>query len=249
MQASPISTPTGEHSATLFATIELSQKEWLVTLLSPDCDRMSRHRVVANDSEGLVTLFVRKRTRAERRLAQPVSIVSCYEAGYDGFWLHRFLCASGIENCVFDPASIAVDRRARRAKSDRIDGELLLRTLMAYRRGEPRVVRVVRVPSPAQEDARRGERERRRLIKERTAHINRIKGLLRSQGLGAGKPCHTEWPAWLADQSDWQGQPVLPQLHTELVHEHAPADAGVPADHHLPGGTCADTTSELGPTG
>jgi hypothetical protein len=72
--------------------------------------------------------------------------VSCYEAGYDGFWLHRLLVAAGITNYVFDPSSIAVDQRARRVKTDRIDGERMLRTLMAYLRGEPRVVRIVRVP-------------------------------------------------------------------------------------------------------
>ena len=106
-------------------------------------------------------------------------VVSCYEAGYDGFWLHRLLMAAGITNFVFDPASIAVEQRARRAKTDRIDGELLLRTLMAHLRGEPRVVRIVRVPSVEQEDARRASRERDRLVKEQTAHTNRIKALLR----------------------------------------------------------------------
>ena len=94
-------------------------------------------------------------------------MVSCYEAGYDGFWLHRLLLAAGITNYVFDPASIAVDQRGRRAKTDGIDGELLLRTLMAYCRGEPRVVRIVRVPSREQEDARRATRERQRLIGSR----------------------------------------------------------------------------------
>ena len=221
MQASSICTPTVDHCATLFATLELSQKEWLVTLLSPDRKRMSRHRIAANDSVRLLALLDQNRTRAERVLGRLVAVVSCYEAGYDGFWLDRRLRAAGIENHVFDPASIAVDRRARRAKSDRIDGESMLRTLMAYCRGEPRVVRVVRVPSPVQEDARRGERERRRLIKERTAHINRIKGLLRSQGLAVGRPHRADWLTWFADQRNWQNEPVLPQLHAELVRQHA----------------------------
>jgi transposase len=97
-------------------------------------------------------------------------VASCYEAGYDGFWLHRLLTEAGIGNLVFDPASIAVEQRTRRAKTDRIDGELLLRTLMAYLRGEPRVVRIVRVPSMEQEDARRASRERDRLITEQTGH-------------------------------------------------------------------------------
>jgi transposase len=116
------------------------------------------------------------------------AVRSCYEAGYDGFWLHRLLLANGITNYVFDPASIAVDQRARRVKTDRIDGEKMLRTLMAYLRGEPRVVRIVRVPTPEQEDARRASRERGRLTKEQTAHTNRIKALLRLLGMAVGNP-------------------------------------------------------------
>jgi transposase len=100
--------------------------------------------------------------------------VSCYEAGYDGFWLHRLLRTNGIENHVMDPASLPVDRRARRAKTDRLDLGALLRALMAWRRGEPQVRRMVRVPSLQEEDRRRQTRERERLIRERTGHINRI---------------------------------------------------------------------------
>jgi transposase len=148
-------------------------------------------------------------------------VVSCYEAGYDGFWLHRLLTAAGLTNFVFDPASIAVEQRGRRAKTDRIDGELLLRTLMAYLRGEPRVVRVVRVPSPEQEDARRDTRERQRLVTEQTAHSNRIKALLRLLGMAVGNPRRRDWLTWLEGQRDWQGQPVAPRLRAELEREHA----------------------------
>src|SRR5262245_5961252 len=116
------------------------------------------------------------------------AVVTCYEAGYDGFWLHRLLTKAGITNYLFDPASIAVEQRGRRAKTERIDGQLLLRTLMAHVRGEPRVVRIVRVPSREQEDARRVNRERERLISEQTAHSNRIKSLLRQHGMPVGKP-------------------------------------------------------------
>ena len=108
-------------------------------------------------------------------------MISCYEAGYDGFWLHRLLEAHGIRNYVIDPASLQVDRRARRVKTDRIDTERLLRSLMAYLRGEPKVWSVVRVPSVAEEDARRLYRERDRLVSERVQHVNRIlKGFARS---------------------------------------------------------------------
>jgi transposase len=148
-------------------------------------------------------------------------VVSCYEAGYDGFWLHRLLMAAGITNHVFDPASIAVEQRSRRAKTDRIDVEQLLRTLMAYCRGEPRVVRIVQVPSADQEDARRDTRERDRLVKERVGHINRIKSLLRLLGMAVGHPSRRDWLAWLAEQRDWQGQAVPPRTMIELEREHA----------------------------
>ena len=120
-------------------------------------------------------------------------VVTCYEAGYDGFWLHRLLMAAGITNLVFDPASIAVEQRSRRAKTDRIDGEFLLRTLMAHLRGEPRVVRIVRVPSLEQEDVRRASRERDRLVKEQTGHTNRIKALLRLMGMTVSNPRRSDW--------------------------------------------------------
>src|SRR6201999_189711 len=96
-----------------------------------------------------------------------------------------------------DAASIPVEQRGRRAKTDRIDGELLLRTLMAHLRGEPRVVRIVQGPSVEQEDARRASRERERLVKEQTAHTNRIKALLRLQGMAVGYPRRRDWLPWL----------------------------------------------------
>ena len=141
-------------------------------------------------------------------------------------FLHGDLERAGIgfkmraRNFVFDPASIAVEQRARRAKSDRIDGKLLLRTLMAHLRGEPRVVRIVRVPSPEQEDARHMTRERDRLITEQTAHTNRIKALLRLQGMAVGNPRRRDWLGWLGRQRDWQGQPLSPQLLAEVTREH-----------------------------
>lgn len=120
-------------------------------------------------------------------------MVSCYEAGYDGFRLHRLLRGHGIENHVMDPASLPVDRRARRAKTDRIDLAALLRTLMAWHRGESQVCRMVRVPSAEQEDRRRCSRERERLVKERVQHIGRIKGLLMTQGIRDFQPTRRDW--------------------------------------------------------
>ena len=220
MQAVTKGTPTAGDNGTIFVAIELSQKTWLVTLHSPDRDRMSRHKLEGGDHAGLLELIEKFRMRATEKLGSVPGVVSCYEAGYDGFWLHRLLEAAGISNFVFDPASIAVEQRSRRAKTDRIDGELLLRTLMAYLRGEPRVVRIVRVPSPAQEDARRSSRERDRLVKEQTAHTNRIRALLRLAGMAVGSPRRGNWLHWLAQQRDWQGQPLSPHLLAEVTREH-----------------------------
>ncbi|MDD1537935.1 MULTISPECIES: IS110 family transposase [unclassified Bradyrhizobium] len=220
MQAST-ATLTTDHNGTIFVAIELSQKTWLVTLHSPDRDRMSRHKLDGGDHAGLLELIEKIRRRAADKLGSVPRVVSCYEAGYDGFWLHRLLEAAGIMNLVFDPASIAVEQRSRRTKTDRIDGELLLRTLMAHLRGEPRVVRIVRVPSVAQEDARRSGRERDRLVKEQTAHTNRIKALLRLAGMAVGYPRRSNWLDWLAKQRDWQGQPLSPHLLAEVTREHA----------------------------
>ena len=221
MQASTAATLTIGDYGTIFVAIELSQKTWLVTLHSPDKDKMSRHRLEGGNHAELLALIGRVRERAARALGGVPAMVSCYEAGYDGFWLHRLLLAAGITNYVFDPASIAVDQRARRVKTDRIDGEKMLRTLMAYLRGEPQVVRIVRVPSGEQEDARRASRERNRLIKEQTAHTNRIKALLRLLGMAVGNPRRRNWLSWLATQRDWQGQAVPPQMLSEIRHEYA----------------------------
>jgi transposase len=221
MQTSLHSTPIGEHCATISVAIELSLRSWVAVIHSPERGRLSRHKLAAGDVAGLLAQIARVRARVAAALGREPAVVSCYEAGYDGFWLHRWLTAAGIANLVIDPASLAVDRRARRAKTDRIDGEQMVRALLAHRRGEPRVLSVVRVPSPAQEDARRQARERERLVKERTAHLNRIKALLRTLGLAAGQPKGAHWPAWLARQRDWQGRPVPPGLRDELLRQHA----------------------------
>lgn len=221
MQASTLGTPTNGHCGTIFVAIELSRQSWLLTIHSPDLDRFSRHKVSGGDHASLLRLIEDVRARAARKLGCAPEVVSCYEAGYDGFWLHRLLSQAGVANLVFDPASIAVEQRARRAKTDRIDGELLLRTLMAHRRGEPRVVRIVRVPSVEQEDARRASREHDRLVREQTAHTNRIKALLRLSGLPVGKPQRRDWLEFIARQRDWRGDPIPPQCLAEVGREHA----------------------------
>ncbi|PJK27359.1 IS110 family transposase [Minwuia thermotolerans] len=122
------------------------------------------------------------------RTGQSYRLIVIHEAGLDGFWIHRTLRNAGIESHVVDPASIATSRRRRRAKTDGIDGEALVRALLAYKRGEPRVCAIVKAPTPEAEDRRQISRERRSLIAERVEHVNRIKGLLFAQGIRDYEP-------------------------------------------------------------
>jgi transposase len=148
-----------------------------------------------------------------------VQVVVIQEAGLDGFWLHRLLEANGIESHVVDPASIAVDRRHRRAKTDVIDGEMLLRTLMAWARGERRVCSMVRPPSPDEEDRRRLTRERGTLLKERTQHTNRIKGLLAGQGITDYDPLRKDRLARLDALRTGDGHPLPERLKAAIRRE------------------------------
>ncbi len=172
------------HIAAIFVSLELSRSTWLVTSLSPGTsEKVSRHSVTAGNTAELMRLFAELKRKSAIRSGQSYPIITIQEAGLDGFWLHRVLQQEGIESHVVDPASIAVPRRRRRAKTDKIDGETLLRTLLACKRGEPRVCAMVVAPSPEEEDRRRLCRERRTLIEERVRHGNRIKGLLFAQGV------------------------------------------------------------------
>ena len=126
--------------AAIFVTLELSRSLWVVTSLSPGgAQKMSKRNVRSGDIASLLTLFSQLQEKARVRTGQSFPLIVMQEAGHDGFWIHRLLCNEGIESHVVDPASIATPRRGRRAKIDRIDGETLLRTLLAYKRGEPRV--------------------------------------------------------------------------------------------------------------
>ena len=172
-----------EDCATLFVSLELSRSTWVATSLALGSRKMSKHTLVDGDARKLLDLLARLKSRAEQRIATPVKVVAIQEAGLDGFWIHRVLEANGVESHVVDPASIAVPRRHRRAKTDAIDGETLLRTLMAWQRGEPRVCAMTVPPTPSEEDRRRVSRERATLLRERIRHTNRIRGLLFGQGI------------------------------------------------------------------
>ena len=159
----------------IFISLELSKSTWLITALAPGSEKMSRHSVAGGDLAGLFACFSELRRKAQARQGQLYPLVVIQEAGLDGFWIDRVLNQEDwIESHVVDAASIAVSRRHRRAKTDRIDGEALIRTLMAYKRGEPRVCSMVRVPAIEDEDRRRICRERKALVAERISHVNRI---------------------------------------------------------------------------
>ena len=208
------------HIAAIFVSLELSRSTWLVTSLSPGKgERMSKHGVTAGNVAELLTLFAELRRKAEVRTGQSYPIITIQEAGLDGFWLHRVLQQNGIESHVVDPASIAMPRRRRRAKTDRIDGETLLRTCLAYKRGEPRVCAMVVAPSPEEEDRRRLCRERRTLIGERITHVNRIKGLLFAQGICGYGPLRRDRRARLEALRTGDGRELPSHLKAQIGRE------------------------------
>ena len=213
--------PAASHDDAVgcLVAIELSKKSWIVAVNTPLSDKISRHTLKAGDGKELLDLCERIRTRVARETKRRVEIVSCYEAGYDGFWLHRLLEAHGIRNYVIDPASLQVDRRARRAKTDHVDVERLLRSLMAYLRGEPKVWSVVCVPSVAEEDDRRLNRERGRLINERIQHVNRIKGLLAIHGIYDYQPLRRDRMQPLDRLRTADGRTLPPRLKAEILRE------------------------------
>lgn len=212
--AAPI---TASDCAAIFVSLELSRSVWLMTALAaPLGSKMSRHQIRGGDVPDLLRRCAELQRTVEQRTGQVVPVIVIQEAGLDGFWIHRALVAAQIESHVVDPASIAVSRRHRRAKTDRIDGEALVRTLMAWRRGEPRVCAMVRVPTPQEEDRRRICRELKSLIGERIRHVNRVKGGLFSQGIDDYEPRNKDRRTRLEELRTGDGR-ALPQHLKALV--------------------------------
>jgi len=208
------------HIGAIFVSLELSRSNWLVTSLSPGKgEKMSKHSVAAGGVAELLTLFAELKRKAMVRTGQSYPTITIQEAGLDGFWLHRVLQQEGIESHVVDPASIATPRRRRRAKTDKLDGEALLRALLAYKRGEPRVCAMVVAPSPDEEDRRRLCRERATLIEERIRHVNRIKGLLFSQGICDYAPLRRDRRARLAALRTGDGRELPSHLKAQIGRE------------------------------
>lgn len=209
--------PHDQHPMRLYASLELSRSTWLVTSLSSGSSKMSRHTTAGGDGPALLTLLARLRSKIGQPAGGSAKVVVIQEAGLDGFWVHRLLQANDIESHVVDPASVAVPRRQRRTKTDAIDGETLLRTLLAWQRGEPRVCTMVVAPTPEQEDRRRTSRERAVLLQERVRHVNRIKGLLLGQGVTGYDPLHKDRRTRLEGLTTGDGRPLPACLKAELL--------------------------------
>lgn len=209
-----------EH-ATMYVAFELGKAKWKLGIVVPGSNKLSQYTVEGGDTAAVLELLGKAGRKAEKRLGAPVRVVSCYEAGYDGFWLDRWLQAHGIDNRVLDPASVEVNRRSRRAKTDRLDLEKLMRALMRHEAGDRLACKMVHVPTAGQEDERRPGRERQRLIKERTGHVNRLKGLLHGQGIRQPWGRCKDFAAWLATLDTGDGRPLPGHLAAELKREHA----------------------------
>lgn len=175
---------TEKHSQVstfLHLALELSQNSWKLAF-STGLGQKARHR---NVPAGNATALMAEIDKARERfgLGEQAPVVSCYEAGRDGYWLHRYLVENGVQNSIVDSASIEVNRRARRAKSDKLDVDKLLTMLIRYHLGERKVWKVLKVPSLDAEDQRNPHRELQELKRERTRQVNRIKGLMATQGV------------------------------------------------------------------
>lgn len=211
-------TRESEHDP-LFVAIEMSRSKWIVGLHSELSDKVSIHSVDWGDTQGLFALIERLQHRVQSKLGVRPSVLCCYEAGYEGFWLQRLLAAAGHCALVIDPASLLINRRAKRAKTDRLDARAMVRALIGFNRGEDQVLNAINVPTVEQEDERRLVRERQRLIKEQTAHTNRIKGLLVTQGVVGFRPREPNAREALSHFRTGDGRPLGPRLIEEISRE------------------------------
>ena len=206
---------TSETSQVLYLAFELGVEEWKIGFIR-DLGTKPRMRVMSARD---VTRLAREITAAKQWFALPANaaVRSCYEAGRDGFWLHRHLATVGIDNRVVDSSSIEVNRRQRRAKSDGLDARKLLGMLLRYHAGESKVWSVVRVPTAEEEDRRQLHRELRTLKKERTRVANRMQGLLASQGMRL--PNGRDVSRLLEEMRLWDGTPLPAGLRARLQRE------------------------------
>jgi transposase len=212
-------TPASVDYATVYVAFELSKAKWMLGVVLPGAKKLSRYTITGGDVAALAARLAEWRRKAALG-GKPVRMLSCYEAGFDGHWLHRWLTDQGVINHEIDPSSIEVSRRARRAKTDRIDLERMMRAFLDLLRGEPQACRVVHVPSVEDEDRKRRSRARERLLKERTAHTNRIKGLLHGQGIRDAFPLKPGFVKSLESVRTGDGHLLPPGLKQEVIYEH-----------------------------
>jgi transposase len=200
----------------LHVAFELSQTKWKLGF--SDGNKMRFRSIIARNLKQLHEEIEKAKERF--KLKGEIRIVSCYEAGRDGFWLHRYLLSCGIENIVVDSSSIEVNRRKRRTKTDRVDAGKLLQMLMRYHGGERALWSVVNVPSVESEDGRQLNRELEALNKERTIHRSRIRGLLIQQGLEVRNPSGKGFLEELGSLRTWDGKEIPEDLKERLVREY-----------------------------
>jgi transposase len=203
-------------SDVLYLAFELGDTDWKLAFTIGLGQKPRLRSMPARDLTRLQEEIAKAKQRFQ--LGADVAVRSCYEAGRDGFWLDRYLNSCGIHNSVVDSSSIEVNRRQRRAKTDRLDAGKLLNLLLRYHSGEKKVWSVIRVPSAVAEDARQLHRELQELKDERTEHVNRIKGLLTSQGLKA-PTVNKDFAQWLSAARLWDGSAVPLELQNRLLRE------------------------------
>ena len=206
-----------DYERTLILAIELSNTSWVLAAQIPGLPGVKAKRSIEPTPEALLAAIGSYRARAEKAGRNVDRVVAVYEAGWSGFWLVRWLAKYGIETHVIQPSSVPVDRRARRAKSDGIDAELLLRTLLAWLRGEPRVCSMVPMPTEADEDARRRVRERAELVAERVGLVNRISAILATLGAGEYNPLRRDRRQRLDELRTALGDSLPTHAHAKIA--------------------------------
>jgi len=208
---------TPARTAVLYLAFELSNGDWKLASGTGPADNPRLRNIGARNTQSLLQEIA----KAKKRFGLPTdaAVVSCYEAGRDGFWLHRYLSSQGISNCVVDSSSIEVKRRGRRRKTDDLDASKLLSMLIRWHQGEKSVWSVLQVPSVADEDRRQLHRDLLELKAEATQHTNRIRGLLASCGLSVTQ-IGEDFALVLAQLRTWDGQPLPEGMQQRLLREH-----------------------------
>ena len=204
-----------DQGSTIITVIEMSQATWLVAGIVPGIERHPLKKIEPNEVE-LLCLLMRWRAEAMKKGRTITRIVVAFEAGRDGFWLARWLRVRDIESYVIHPTSVAVSREHRRAKTDRLDTGLLKRVFIGWLRGEPDHCHMAAIPTLAEEDAKRPNREREGLVRERTRLVNRMKSCLVRFGVRTFKPTLRNAPDRLATLHTPEGVPLPPNTLLEL---------------------------------